>query len=57
VSPGRVGAEGFAAAERIARACESFPPNSAALGFCLEIQQRGLLGTLNEQLWDTAGGS
>jgi hypothetical protein len=33
------------------------PPNSVALGFCLEVQQAGLLGTLNEQLWDAASGS
>jgi hypothetical protein len=32
------------------KAANSFPPNSAALGFCLEVQQAGLLGTLNEQL-------
>jgi len=57
VGPGRISAEGFAAAERIAKGCESFPPNSAALGFCLEVQQAGLLGTLNEQLWDATGGS
>ena len=57
VSPGRVGAEGFAAAERITRGCQSFPANSAALGFCLEIQQGGLLGGLNNQFWDAVGGS
>jgi hypothetical protein len=57
VSPGRVGAEGFAAAERITRGCLSFPANSAALGFCLEIQQGGLLGGLNNQFWDAVGGS
>ena len=57
VGPGRISAEGFAAAERIAKGCESFPPNSAALGFCLEVQQAGLLGTLNEQLWDATSGS
>jgi hypothetical protein len=57
VDRGRIGLEGFAAAERIAKGCESFPPNSAALGFCLEAQQAGLLGTLNQQLWEAAGGS
>ena len=57
VDRGRIGPEGFAAAERIAKGCESFPPNSAALGFCLEAQQAGLLGTLNQQLWDAADGS
>ncbi len=57
VGPARVGAEGLVAAERIARACESFPANSAAIHFCLEVQQGGLLGELNEQLWDSTGGS
>ena len=56
-APVEVGAEGFAAAERITRGCQSFPANSAALGFCLEIQQGGLLGGLNTQFWDAVGGS
>jgi hypothetical protein len=57
VGPARVGAEGLAAAERVFRECESFPATSAAIHFCLEVQQGGLLGQLNEQLWDSVGGS
>jgi hypothetical protein len=52
-----VSAEGLSAAERIAGACESFPANSAAIHFCLEVQQNGLLGGMNEQLWESMGGS
>jgi hypothetical protein len=52
-----VGAEGLSTAERIAGACESFPANSAAIHFCLEVQQNGLLGRMNEQLWEAMSGS
>jgi len=57
VDPGRIDAEALAGAERIAKGCEFSQPNSAALGFCLELQQAGLLGTLNEELWNTTGGT
>jgi hypothetical protein len=55
--PGRIGAAGFAAAERIAKDCQSFPANSAALGFCLEVQRNILMGALNQELWESLGGS
>jgi hypothetical protein len=57
LGPVRIGDPAIAAAERIVEGCRSFPANGSALNFCLEIQQHGLLGTLNQQLWDAAAGS
>ena len=57
LGPGRIGDQAVAAAERIVEGCRSFPANGNALDFCLEIQQHGLLGSLNQQLWDAAAGS
>jgi hypothetical protein len=57
VGSGRFGSEGFTAAKSIVSGCQPFPPNSVALGFCLESQQNGLLATLNSEFWDAIGGS
>jgi len=56
---GKVGSAGLAAAGRIVDACRRsvITPDSFALGVCLDMQQAGLLATLNRSFWDQAGGS
>jgi hypothetical protein len=53
----RQASEGLAEAAEIVQTCRSFPATSRAIGFCLTNEQHGLLGTLNTEYWDDAGGS
>jgi hypothetical protein len=59
VGSDRLGAEGVAEAERIAKRCQRLvnSPTSFALGACLDREQVSLLATLNNQFWVAAGGS
>jgi hypothetical protein len=56
---GKVGSAGLAAAGRVVDACRRsvITQDSFALGVCLDMQEAGLMATLNRRFWDEAGGS